>query len=393
MAVKGGIMAEGTMWSVRAPASRRLRRGWIALIVVVILVATGAAVLWFGVKKLPGTHYAELDETDQRMFTSLSSLYEQFQADPAAIWSADYRFDEQPLTLIRRDEVGGVIWHYAYLVNMSDVIDTAGMQKVDLPDGSLPDDVRVTKTLGTASLPFWAPFNFTIETLGETPVLTFKYSADILDGAGDPSLEFGTFLLHEAFHVGTQQEWTYDRGAEGDRIFDYPTSSEQLALLRTEFAILDSTTGVTDPARMEIAAHDLAQIRIARYEKWPELRVQDNTEAIEGTARYVERRMSDLTHGDINILTTKSGGTATFVSVLDYIEETEQFEILERDIAYETGAQLGYMLDVIEPTWKQKIEPAPAGEGLTPFQTLQRRVSVETAPTPQEILEIQSRYP
>ncbi len=371
------------------------RKAWrIAAIAIILAIVGGAVYVWFGIKSLPPASAEALDATDRELFAELTEQYRAFAERPADLWTADYRYDTEPLILIRADSTRSSLWHYAYVINASNITDVSGMQKIDFPGNPLLSDVYAAKTLGTASLEYWQPLAFTTTTLGDTPVLAMKYAPGELDGGDDKTQAVSTFALHEAFHINAQQAWDYDRGPEGDRIFDFPTDDAQMSLLRTEFRILDALTGQTDPSIVASRARDLLAIRAARYERWPALRVQDNTEAIEGTAVYLQRRMSDLTGGPIGILTNKAGASSTFTDVLAWVEEDpSRRELLERSLYYETGAQLGYALDVVAPEWKKQIEPPPAGERRTPHAALIAALGDPGSPTQAQIADIQARYP
>jgi hypothetical protein len=374
--------------------TRARRTGWIVAIALTLTLIGGAGYVWFGIKSMPPSAADELDATDREVFDKLTEQYRAFADRPADLWTADYRYDTEPLILIRADSNRSSIWHYAYVINASVITDVSGMQKVDFPGNPLLDDVYATKTLGAASLEYWQPLTFTTTTLGDTPILAMKYAPGELDGGDDKTQEVSTFALHEAFHINAQQKWDFDRGPAGDRIFDFPTDDAQMSLLRTEFRILDALTGQTDPTIVASRARDLLAIRAARYERWPALRVQDNTEAIEGTAVYLQRRMSDLTGGPIGILTNKMGESSTFTDVLAWIEQdSSRRGLLERSLYYETGAQLGYVLDVVAPDWKIQIEPPPAGQRRTPHASLIAALGDPGTPTHTQIADIQARYP
>jgi len=140
-------------------------------------------------------------------------------------------------------------------------------------------------------------------------------------------------------------------------------------------------------------ARDLLAVRAARYERWPALREQDNTEAIEGTAQYLERRVSEVTGGPIGILTSAAGTPATFTDVLSWIEEDPSRRVLlERTVYYETGAQLGSALDVVAPGWKTDIEPLPVGKRHTPHAALKAALGDPGSPSEAQLAEIQARY-
>lgn len=364
------------------------------LIAVLVVLGGSAGYVWFGLKRLPPASAAELDPTDRALFEQLTEQYRAFAERPADLWTADYRYDKKPLILIRADGATSPLWHYIYVINASGLTDLSGAQKIDFPGNPHLTDVYAVKSLGAASLEYWQPLTFTTTSLGDTPVLAMKYSPESLDGGADKTQAVPTYALHEAFHIYKQRDWTYDRGPGGDRVFDVPTDPAHTDLMRTEFHILDAFTGKTDPAEVSAIGRDLLAVRAVRYERWPAVRVQDNTEAIEGTALYLQRRMSDITGGPNKILTNKAGEPSTFSAVFAWIEEdASRRGLLERSMYYETGAQLGYALDVIAPEWKTQIEPPPLGERLTPHAALIRALGNPGTPSEAQLADIRARYP
>ena len=86
-------------------------------------------------------------------------------------------------------------------------------------------------------------------------------------------------------------------------------------------------------------------------------------------------------------------GSNTFSEVFAAIEQGEiPTSFLERPVFYSTGALLGLLLDVVEPTWKEQIEPYPIGSASTPFKTLQEALRVEVAPSAEDLDQIMNRY-
>lgn len=364
--------------------NKRKTRRIVALVVTVLLVATvatAAAVF----RALPGDSYAGLDETDRTAFDQLTEGYSAFATQPEAIWTAEYRYDREPLVLLRTDSQKNPLWRYAYLINMSGLVDTSGMKKVSFPDNPYLDDVYVSNTFGVTEPAVWRPANFVYLTVDKVDVLAFKFHQGMLGENPPEGLPFSTFLMHEAFHVNKQAQWTYDADSEA-RVFDFPHNSEHHELLKTEFSILDRLT-ISDAAAYPQLAADLAAIRAARYQKWPQLKAQDNAEAIEGPATYLERAFRQ-------VVPEKSPPTGTgFVEWLEKAwDEPEEDSGLSYGVYYGTGAQLGVLLDTIAPTWKQDIEPSPIGKGWTPAESLRQATGVTTVPGDSVIAEISARY-
>jgi len=368
---------------------RSRRRKWTtALVVFALLIGTSATALAI-YRALPADDYAGLDDVDRTMFDQLAAQYEAFSTEPQKIWTETYRYDQEPLVLVRTDTDRSVVSRYTYLINMSELVDTSQMRQVSFDQYPTLTDVRVSNTFELTNFDLLLPANFTVDTIGDREVLLFKYNPAMFSDAPPDGLPFDLFSMHEAFHVNKQADWTYDKDA-GDRIFDYPYTDEHFRLLQAEYAILGQVETALDDAEPDRAqlnalATDLAQIREARYARWPQLSAQDNAEAIEGTAKYVERAYQ-ITQG-------VRPQPLNFASALDILwSDPDQRTTLERTAGYYTGAQLGFLLDQIRPEWKLDIEPAPQGAGMTPFASLRAATGVSEAPTDDVVDDIVNRY-
>lgn len=373
-------------------SNKKVRRKWklyTALIIVVALtVGSVAAVLAF--RALPADQFAELDEVDRTMFTQLSEQYDTFRTNASQIWNEDYRYDLQPLILVRSTGDKSPFWKYTYLINMSDIVDTSDMRPVSFPDELELGDVYVSNTFALNEFHLWLPGNFSVLSLPTGNVLAFKYNADRFADTPVGGLDFEHFSLHEAFHTQKQADWEFDHG-DAAYMYDYPFTDNHFDLLEVEFLIFDQINDqiATQPDIDELRrlGTDLSTIRLARYELWPQLTEGDNLEAIEGTANYVE-----VKYGEIRNYATS--GTTTFSEAFSAIKSGDvPSSYLERDIFYSTGAVIGLLLDVVEPSWKTKIEPRPIGSASTPFQTLQEALGVEGPPSPELLKKTLERYP
>lgn len=375
---------------MHATVARRRRRfaPVILGILAVLALAIGGVIAW----RLPAptpSDYEGLDATDKEMLTQLSEQYDVTAAHAADIWTDAYRYEEQPLVLLRTDGEKSSFWSHAILVNMSGVTDTSGMTKIDVPGATHLDDVRISRTFGVGEWLLYAPSNFGVIQVSGDDVIAFKYNQAILDTETTTSQGFQRFSLHENFHVTKQGldpdapgAWPWEAGGP---IPDYPHTAAQYELLRVEARIFDKVETETDSQALATLASDLATVRMARYTTWPTLELEIELEAIEGTATYVERAF-DKARGLTPLKTTFTDGLEAL------IDDPEQQIVLERDYSYFTGAQLGLLLDRIAPDWKTQIEPAPTGTASTPFATLQRVTDVTTAPDEAQLRTIVDRY-
>ncbi|WP_336502279.1 hypothetical protein [Microbacterium paraoxydans] len=360
----------------------------ILSILAVIALGIGGVIAWRLLAPAP-SNWESLDATDKEMLTQLSEQYDITATHAAEIWTDAYRYEDQPLVLLRTDGEKSSFWSHAILVNMSGVTDTSGMAKIDVPGASHLDDVRISRTFAVGEWLLYAPSNFGVIDVSERDVLAFKYHQAMLDTETTTSQGFQRFSLHENFHVTKQGLNPEAPGAwpwvAGGLVSDYPHSEAQYELLRVEARIFDRVETETNPQVLAALASDLATVRMARYATWPTLKLEIELEAIEGTATYIERAF-DRARGLTPVQRTFTDGLE------DLISDPEQQIVLERDYSYFTGAQLGLLLDRIAPVWKTQLEPAPTGSGSTPFATLQRVTGVTTAPDEGQLRAIVDRY-
>jgi hypothetical protein len=325
--------------------------GGAVLLLVVVLVG---GYQW-GIKRLPSTDPANLDALDTSMFSELTRQFDAFRDHPDELWDARYRYDREPLILARTDSEGALAWPYLYLVNMSTLIDTSRFPRVGFDEGGPLADVRVATDIDLQTLRLWTPGTFDTLEFGGRRVLAFKYSASQFDPAIDPLMQFPTFPMHEAFHVNVQPEWQQDRDGSA-RVWDPPTGAQLTATFAEEFAALDAVSTATDDAeRWRIGARIVVE---RRAEPGPSrnLDARDGLETIEGAARYLERRYSDLTGGRVGLLTNKQGQASSFTAVLEWAASPGgDAGIFEHTVWYETGAQLGFLLDHLAPDWKTRV--------------------------------------
>jgi hypothetical protein len=151
--------------------------------------------------------------------------------------------------------------------------------------------------------------------------------------------------------------------------------------------ILDRVPTARDP-ELPGLAKDLAGIRAARYQKWPQLKAQDNAEAIEGTARYLEHAYKQLAP---SIWSAPENGSLT--EALDKVWDLpEEQNGLGYSAYYSTGSLLALLLDRIAPSWKHDIEPSPSGKGWTPGESLRQATGITTAPKDSVVAEIEAKY-
>lgn len=362
-----------TIWTVKAFRTNNtndmkfLKK--LLKIAAIILIALLVLLLLFIllIKKTPNSEYSQLDVTDKKMFDELTQQYQTFQKSPEQIWASSYHYDKEPLILVRSQK-NKSIWRYIYLINASKYIDTKKFKKINFPGNPYLDDVYVTKSLGNLSLEYWLPSTFTYTSLKNREILAFKYYPELFDHEKSfPNFIY--FSMHEAFHLNVQQNWTYDK--YGDRIDNYPYNQENFNLLRKEYELLDRGLQTKDTAQLNAVMKEWIDIRNQRYKKWPQLLKETNSEAIEGTAKYIEYRYSALIGEPKQLITDNTGKTISFSQALEGVLKSEKHHyLLERWVSYDKGAALCYILDKLDPLWKNKIEDSPNHKGKTQYEII-----------------------
>ncbi|MEK3747765.1 hypothetical protein NYE25_05945 [Paenibacillus sp. FSL E2-8871] len=349
--------------------SKRNRKRNILLTILAAIV--GICMVSILLNKTYRTTFESLPETDRRMLTELSELYNHFEQSSDQLWNKDYRFDSKPLLLVRTTKDSGLFRSEGFAVNVP-MKKGIFAQEISLPESmGLPKVYRISRFSPT-TLSAWFPANFGTLNLKGMETMYFKYYPKMFS---DPALyfDFSSFLLHEGFHIFKQKDWTYDaNGAE--HIDNYPVNEENYALMGIEFKLLDQAMAESNPELVQQYLHDWTVVRNYRYYKWPQLIGETKTEAIEGSARYLEYRYSKLTGGNLMVLATKQEPYhVTFMQAYDFIAngQAESPSFLERSIRYETGAALELTMDKANIPWKEAIEDVPGKKpGMTPYEIL-----------------------
>lgn len=370
--------------SRRRPRRRPVLRRVLGGALVLALVAAGGALTWRVAGPSPSGTWESLDGTDRAMFAELSAQYDTAAAQPGRVWTDDFHYEDQPFLLLRTTGPKSPGWQYAFLVNMSDVVDTSGMRAVSLPGMPLLDDVRVSKAFGLTEPLLHFPSDFTPVEIGGTSLQAFKFHPEMFDLQAPRNADFRHFSAHEHFHLAVQgvdpeaeSSWKYDDGGYLDPV---PASREYERLLRAELAALDQAREARDAAAAQAAASDAVRLRLARQATWPELRAQDGIETVEGAATYFEAR--------INGEEVLDDGPS-LIAVVDLNGDS----ILDRDLYYWTGASIGGTLDVLRPAWKSELgATAASGDGPTLFDLLRQATSVTEAPEPSVVDDLVNAY-
>lgn len=347
------------------------------IILSIIVLLAGMVVIDIILNKTYKTSYESFDSVDKEMFQELSQIYKQFDKNSDQLWGDKDKLNKMPLILIRTNKDKGIIRKYAYAINLKGIENSIFAEKMDIPSSlNLPTVYRLSK-FDINMIFTWLPSNFGTIDMDKANTFYFKYYPKMIENP-DLYFDFSSFLIHESFHTYNQKDWTYDKN-DGEYIENYPVNKENYALMGLEFKLLDKCMEEKNTEEVKKYLKEWTIVRTYRYEKWPELIKETNTEAIEGTARYMEYKYSKLTGGKLTVLANKEKPyhvtfTHAFNCISNDIGETPVY--LERPIKYETGAALGLIMDKLNIDWKYDIEDSPNKNGETQYEILKKYFNI-----------------
>ncbi|HBJ2611980.1 TPA: hypothetical protein LA742_000390 [Clostridium botulinum] len=348
------------------------------IIIGIIIIFLGICIIGNTVlNKTTKIDYNSLDKTDREMFTKLSKIYTNFRDNSNKLWNEEYKLNEEPIILVRANKSNGLIRYQAYAINLDYYNKSIFSKEIEIPSSLvLPNVYRLSK-FDPNTINTWFPYNFGTVSIEGKDVFYFKYYSDMLN---DPDLyyDFPSFLLHESFHTYKQKDWLYDSN-DGEYIESYPYNKENYALIGLEFKLLDKCMQSNNVNEIKDYLRQWTIVRTYRYKKWSQLLAETNTEAIEGTARYIEYSYSKLTGGKLTVLARKQEPYyVTFSEAYNYIanNQAESPNYLERSMRYETGAALGLIMDKANINWKTEIEDNKNKPGKTQYQILKEYFNI-----------------
>lgn len=349
----------------------------LIIIATIIVVLLGIIISNVVLNKVSKTKYEEFNSVDKEMFGQLSKIYKEFNDNSDKLWNDKYKFNEKPIILVRANKDKGVMVKYAYAINVDGIENSMFAEKMTMPKSlSLPSVYRLSK-FDTSTIPTWMPSNFGTLNINNKDVFYFKYNPKMIENP-DLYFDFSSFLLHESFHVYNQENWTYDKN-DGEYIENYPVNKENYALMGLEFKLLDKGMETNNKEEAKQYLKQWTTIRAYKYKKYPQLLAETNTEAIEGTARYIEYKYSDLTGGKLTVLANETDPYhITFMQAYDYIanDQAKSPAYLERPMRYEVGSALGLIMDKANINWKSDIEYSKGKDGETQYEILKKHFNI-----------------
>ena len=167
-------------------------------------------------------------------------------------------------------------------------------------------------------------------------------AAASFEGRREDSRILAALLLHEAFHVfqaARHPKW----GGNEAELFVYPVEDpDLLALRRLEWTALRRAISSDNPEGAAGWGARAVVVRRERFSKLPAFAAayERGTEVKEGLARYVE---------------VKAAGLAA-----PLLPPSELPTDRVRDRAYSSGCAIAFLLDRLEPDWKEALETSDA---------------------------------
>lgn len=347
------------------------------IILSIIVLLVGTVIIDIILNKTYKTNYENFNSVDKEMFGQLSKIYKQFDENSDKLWGNKDNLSKMPIILIRTNKDKGIIRKYAYAINVKGIENSIFAEKMDMPSSlNLPTVYRLSK-FDINMISTWFPSNFGTVDIDKENIFYFKYHPKMIENP-DLYFDFSSFLIHESFHTYNQKDWTYDKN-DVEYIENYPVNKENYALIGLEFKLLDKCMEEKNIEEVKKHLKEWTIVRTYRYKKWPQLIGETNSEAIEGTARYMEYKYSKLTGGKLTVLANKEKPyhitfTHAFNCISNGIGETPVY--LDRPMKYETGAALGLIMDKLNIDWKGDIEDSSNKNGETQYEILKKYFNI-----------------
>lgn len=309
--------------------------------------------------------WGDLDVREQRLFTQMSTMFRVFREQGDEMWNnGRFRFDEMPMMFVYRDAENN--HPYAYLINHPNP-EALDATPVTLDAGlELPTVYRVENHDVLNKIDSQMYFDFARDVAGTATFVMIYRDGDIDAFQSADYWDYSLFTVHEAFHQYQlfDARWQESSDATQD-ISQYPLTQENVSLVLLEDRILATALASDDVDFQREALQQFLAVRLMRIEQNDLIRrLENNQEAIEGTARYIEYRFQELT----GIQSELSPDAITYVTTLeqsmvagDLSNEADLRDELGFGRAYSSGGALGLLLDDVGIDWHSRVE---AGETL-----------------------------
>lgn len=288
-----------------------------------------------------------VDETDESLFDWLINMNELFEAHADSIWTSSYRVDQMPLFLIRVGDQFQAT--HAYIVNHRFPEQMDHPCQLNLPNHTKLGPIYRLEPPPAEILEEYPSLGFEVDFAGENTYLLRYGVGGIL---GSPtSWGWVLFVAHEGLHRDQFMRWNlvesdYDRDT-------YTVDPDNFAHILLEHKLLLETYMTEDPAIRDRAMLEFAAVRSYRINIWEQTQHDLLQEQTEGTARYVEYRIIDLTDFKEAHLQDSEIFLPIWASdgILGGAQGLSSFGRF-----YISGSALGLIMDEMGLSWKSRVE-------------------------------------
>ena len=202
----------------------------------------------------------------------------------------------------------------------------------------------------------------------------------VFDPAG---LRWSVLFVHELFH---RYQFAAFRGVRGPQNLEgYPLTAENLALAALEDRALTKAISTTDEDLRATAARHFAAVRITRLTADQRIRLDNDQERFEGTARYLEHRLASVDApfrsvvGDYATSLFTDPNLPTGLTVKDYYSFSR---------FYASGAAILRLLDLLGVTGVEVAIEA----GQSPAEVLVEHLAIADADLEQLVADARRAY-
>lgn len=293
----------------------------------------------------------EVDGVDEGVFHYVSETYQLFEQEAGTLWNEQFRFDQMPMLLVRLGE--GFAAEYGLMFNHTNPENIDGACLVQEAEAWGLSNVYRTTELDEAQLEEFRSFAFEFDAYGVSSLM-FRYSSG--RGIFSPnSYDWVNFIVHEGMHRDQRLRWNrIESGIEPDT---YTQDIENVELMLLEHALLRHALEASSDDVKHETLKQFAAVRLHRLSRWPDVMLDLQGEQIEGTGRYIERKLNQAFH----FTETRLLPTTDYLQLLsgdNFVAgpvRTSPFGI------YYMGAVQGLLLDELGIEWKSAVE-----SGLSP---------------------------
>lgn len=298
----------------------------------------------------------EVDEVDEGVFHYVSETYQLFEQQAGELWNEQFRFDQMPMLLVRLGD--GFSNEYGLMFNYTHPEQIDGACLLTQAEQWGLSNVYRTTALDEAQLEEFRSFAFEFDAYGVSSLM-FRYSGGRAIFASPTSYDWVNFIVHEGLHRDQRLRWNrIESGIEPDT---YTQDIENVELMLLEHTLLRHALETSSQDEKHETLKQFAAVRLHRLSRWPDVMLDLRGEQIEGTGRYMERKIIEA----FNFTETRLSPTTDYLQLLsgdNFVVGTLGGHPLG---IYYMGAAQGLLMDELDIEWTSAVEG-----GLSPSQVI-----------------------